>query len=186
MKYLFLDTESGGLSSECSLLELCLMVTDNGFNIIETLDLQLIPDNRIIVAEPEGLSVTNIDLRTWGDSAVTYKVAKTQIYNFLQRHSMGGRLVPVGHGVQGDINLILKNLISKGSWDQFCQAVSIDTCMLAKVLQSLSIIEPSGLSLSTLCSYFGIELVGYHRAMVDTIATRLLYLKLIRGINSGI
>ncbi len=164
MTLLGLDTESGGISVDCDLLQINLSVINDNFEIVDKLSLDVKPDpyngrTSYQNIEAEALRVNKIDLAQHDLTAITYKESKPIIYNWLQNaYSQYGSLTPFGQNVQRDINIITRYTISTDSWFNFCDRRVIDTISLGKFAQMLGIIPMSqSLSLSKVTKYLGIE-----------------------------
>jgi DNA polymerase III alpha subunit (gram-positive type) len=180
--YLAFDSETGGLGNDVSLLTVYFAVFDKEFNLVSDLDLKLIPDDGIYRVQPKALEINKIDLAKLGQEAITYKDAKTQLYNFLQlakyRDDIDA-LVPLGQNVQFDIEKIVDTIISKGSWDNFVSRRVLDTMIIANFLKQIGLLNIESVSLGSLVEYFGIKIDGVaHEAKYDTLATVEVYKKL--------
>lgn len=187
-KYLFLDCEMGGADLQYSLLSVGFIVTNSNFDCVDTLSLNVKPDDGVYIVSAQGLNTNKIDLVQHDLVASPYKSVKKDVYDFLHRNSNGGsnKIIPVGHGIQGDIKHILKNLISIGSWNTFCSYHFLDTSVVFQFLRSLGKI-PNNIDGSTnaIADYFNI---GYdknklHTAIYDSDLTRLIYSKMVELIK---
>ena len=196
MKYLVVDTESGSRKPNSTLLSAAFIVVDDKhsaidslhiilndkYTILDTLHLLLKPeDDCLYVVDAQGMAVNKIILTEHDKVAITYKGAKPLLYNFLKKHGGVERLVPVGHGVKGDIRRICENLISEGSWEQFCTYHFIDTSVVLQFLRACGImpLDMDG-SVSSLASYFGIAIDGeLHTAKYDAELTIRVLQKMI-------
>lgn len=180
-KYITLDLETGGLWNDVSLLTAYFAVLNEDFNIIDELDLKLIPDDGIYKVEPEGMAVNKINLVELAKEAITYKKAKTILYDFLKNNYNGELLTPIGQGILGDVRKLCDTIISKGSWDNFISRRGLDTMYIAKFLQEIGKI-PSDMSISleSLVKYFNIDIDGeLHSARVDALASAKVLQKMI-------
>ncbi len=198
MKYLHLDCEMGGRDLKYSLLTAHFMVTDANFEWLGEFSLRVKPDDGVYVVSGQGMSVNKINLQEHDKIAIPYKEAKPLLYNFLRSHSAGVfngairpnffpcRLTPVGHGVKGDIEHVLKNLISEGSWEQFCTYHYIDTSVFLQVLRACGKMpEDQDGSVEALAKYFGIPIEGeLHNAQVDVETTAKVFKAMI-ALNKG-
>lgn len=183
MKYLVLDTESGSRHANSTLLTAYFLVTDAKFQMLGDLYLQLKPegDDHYIV-DAQGLAVNKINLVEHDKVAITCKQAKSQLYDFLKKHAVNDRLTPLGHAVKGDIRRVTDNLISEGSWNQFCTYHYIDTSVVLQFLRACSKMrEDCDGSVTALASYFGIQVEGEdHDCRVDTLKTLRVFERLVR------
>jgi hypothetical protein len=194
LKYLILDTESGGRELKYSLLTAYFMVTDDKFNILGDLYLLVKPDNGDYIVSGQGMGINQINLQDHDKIAIPYKEAKPLLYEFLRRHSAGIingavtlnwmpiKLTPVGHGVKGDISHVISNLISEGSWEQFCTYHYIDTSVFLQILraQRKMPVDCAG-SVTALAKYFKLDEQGviYHDAIMDTKITAKIFQKML-------
>ena len=189
-----MDCEMGGRELKYSLLTAYFMVTDDKFNILGDLYLQVKPDNGDYIVSGQGMSVNKINLQEHDKIAIPYKEAKSLLYTFLRRHSAGivngaitpnwgpTRLTPVGHGVRGDISHVLANLISTGSWEEFCTYHYIDTSVVLQYLRACGKIPVDGDgSVQALAKYFKLDEQGviYHDAIMDTKVTAKVFEKML-------
>jgi hypothetical protein len=171
---IFLDGEYGGIGLKYSLLSLCLIVTDKQFNTIDELNLFIKPDTGDYIVCGEALEVNKINLVEHDKIAIAYKKAGTMLYNFLSKNSNAGRikLVPIGHGFDGDLRQIFDKLISRESWENFVSYRRLDTSVAVQFLKSCDLFSESvSGSLSSLVEYFGIALDEkmIHTAKGDTL-----------------
>lgn len=182
MNYLSIDTESGGRDEQYSLLTAAFIIFDENFNELDSLYLTLRPDDGIYRIGGQGMSVNKIDIVEHDKIAIPYKDAKTPLYNFLKKNANGELLTPIGHAVKGDIRRCQQNLISEGSWNQFCTYHFIDTSVVLQFLRACGKM-PSDCdgSIEALCEYFSIEGNDdrYHDAYVDAKATAKVLQKMI-------
>ena len=160
--YLFLDTETGGIGLDKSLLTASFVFTDRNFQIKEELNLSLIPDDGIYRVTPEGMEVNKINLCELAKGALTYKKAGTELYRFLQKcysRNSGNKIVPVGHGMSGDLDHLFDKLLNRLSWENHVSYRRLDTSTLAQYLKMIGYI-PEGVSgsLSSLAEYFNLNI----------------------------
>ena len=181
--YIFLDSETGGIGLDKSLLTLYLIVTDANFNKIDDLYLYLKPPDDVYHVTGEAMEINRIDLVTHYKKAVYYKDGGTLLYNFIKRNSSTGRikLLPVGHNMTGDIFHIHDKLMTRESWENFVSYRRLDTVVIAQYLKSCGKLpdDISG-SLSSIVSYFKLPEIGnLHDAKTDTLLTMEVFKKLI-------
>ncbi len=145
MRYLFLDTETGGIGLDKSLLTLYMEITKEDFTPCHKLLLELKPDDGLYHVTGKGLDVNGIDLVSHDARAITYKEGGRRLYDFLNRNSPRdvSFFVPVGHGVDGDIRHVTDKLVSRGTWEQFCSHRYLDTSSICKFLQIKGKLDPS-------------------------------------------
>jgi len=181
MKYLHLDCEMGGRDLKYSLLTAYFLVTDADMNPLGELSLAVKPDDGDYIVSGQGMSVNKINLAEHDKIAIPYKQAKPLLFNFLQTHGKVHRVTPVGHGVKGDIEFVLKYLISTGSWEQFCTYHYLDTSVVLQFLRACGKMpmDTDG-SVGALAKYFNIPIDGdLHDASVDTKTTAAVFKQFI-------
>jgi len=182
IKYLHMDCEMGGRDLKYSLLTAYFMVTDDKFHIHGDLYLRVKPDNGDYVVSGQGMAVNEINLQEHDKISTPYKEAKPLLYNFLKCHGENNRLTPVGHGIKGDINHVIANLISAGSWEQFCTYHYIDTSVVLQYLRACGKMPVDGDgSVQALAKYFKLDEQGviYHDAIMDTKVTAKVFEKML-------
>ena len=183
--YLHLDCEMGGRELKFSLLTACFIVIDETNKVIDTLNLKVKPDDGVYILSGQGMSVNKINIQEHDKIAITYKQAKPLLYDFLKKYSAGSHLVPVGHGVKGDIQHIIDKLISEGSWEQFCTYHYIDTSVVLQFLRACGKMpmDTDG-SVKALAEYFGLwgnpcDDDTFHDAKFDAEMTMKIFQKMV-------
>jgi len=173
IKYLICDAEMGGRELQYSLLTSFFIVTDSNFQSLGELHLQTKPDDGIYILSGQGMRVNGINIQAHDKIAIPYKQAKPLLFDFLKQMSNGTRLVPVGHGIRGDISHFIKYLISEGSWEQFCTYHYIDTSVVLQFLRACGKMnEDCDGSVTALAAHFGVIVEGAdHDCRVDTMKT---------------
>jgi DNA polymerase III alpha subunit (gram-positive type) len=185
MTYLFLDTETGGIGLDKSLLSAGFVIADDKGDKIESLNLNIKPDDGVFRVTGESLGINKINLQFHELNAITYKQAGQTLYKFLERcFEFNGlqKLIPVGHGIDFDTNQICDKLLSRGSWERFVTYRSLDTRVIASYLRIKNKI-PSNVScgLERLGEYFNVkpESGQMHEALYDAELTRLVFKNLM-------
>lgn len=184
-RYLHIDCEMGGRELKYSLLTAYFLVTDDKFQTLSELYLQVKPDDGVYILNGQGMTINGINLQEHDKVALPYKQVKSNLFNFLKLNAGTGRLVPVGHGVRGDIEHIIDKLISEGSWEQFCTYHFIDTSVVLQFLRACGKLplDMDG-SVSALAKYFSIDIDGdLHDARVDAKLTCEIFRKFIQVVN---
>lgn len=198
MKILTFDTESGGLTKECSLLTAHFEVFDSSdyTRVIDSLSLSMKPPDGKYVVTAQGLSVNKINLVEHDAIAIPYTSNKknklnaaTEIYEFLFRASnmKQDRLVPMGQSISHDIDLILHYVLSENTWGEFCDHRVIDLLALSQAAKSLNLIPAQqSLSLSSLAVFLGVHIDNalIHTAAYDTRLNREVYPALLKLLSS--
>lgn len=181
--YLTFDCETGGIGKDKSLLTAYFGLFDSNGYQVKYLNLELKPDDGVYHVTAQGLAINQINLVEHDKSAISYKVAKGILYDFLKTsyELVGDKLIPVGHNCYFDIEMLQEFLISRGSWEQFVSYRILDTLPIARFLQLTGKINtPNGVSLKELIDYFKIEVDGkHHEAKYDALATLEVLKKMI-------
>lgn len=181
--YLPMDNETGGLAPNVSLLSTYLEVVDENFNVLDSLELYVKPNDGVYLVEAGGLEVNKINLVDHDKVAISYSEAGQKLFRFLQKNSKDGeiKLIPVGKNVGGDVSWLQQHLLSKKNMDKFVSYRIIDITGLAMSLQIKGKLPfDLGLSLGSLVEFFNISIPGnQHEAKYDTKATMLVYSKLL-------
>lgn len=196
-KYLVIDTETGGTNLECSLLTAYFAILDENFQIRDNRDelhLFVKPDDGMYHVQAEAMTINKINLVEHDKIAVSYKQAKTILYQFLEesaklngfqrenKQDFSKQLTPIGHGVRFDIEFITHYLISKPTWDQFVSYRSLDTSSAIQFLLAAGLFpsDVSG-SLGSVLKYFGIKPIGeLHTARTDALGTVSVLTQLLK------
>jgi DNA polymerase III epsilon subunit-like protein len=178
--YIALNTETGGLGDEVSLLTLYLGVLDQHFNLMAELDLCVKPNDGLYHIQPQALTVNKIDLVAHEKVAITYDQAASKIYEFLNSINPGGKLklIPIGHNVAFDIRFLCEKTLSKKSWDKFVGYRCLDSGTISRFLMEANLLPYQNASLGDLASYFGITFDA-HTAKGDALASMEVMKKMI-------
>lgn len=183
MNYLVIDTETGGIGPDVSLLSVYMGLYDENYHLLNELDFLVKPDDGIFKVTGEALEVNKIDLITHEKKAVSYKIAKTYMYNFLAKISNDGKdkPLPLGHNVQFDILGIKRNLVSDGTWNKYVSYRVLDTGTIGQYLKILGRV-PSGISgsLVSYADHFGIDRSKAHTAKGDCEITMEIFKRMVR------
>jgi hypothetical protein len=184
-RYLHLDCEMGGRDLKYSLLTAYFMVTEADGKFVKDLRLYVKPDDGVYIVCGQGMRVNRINLAEHDEMAMTYKEAKPELYGFLNSvtDTPNGkfRLTPVGHGVKGDIEFVLKYLISTGSWEKFCSFHYLDTSVVLQFIRACGMMpEGEDGSVGALAKQLGIPVNGeLHDEKVDTQTTAAILEKFV-------
>jgi DNA polymerase III epsilon subunit-like protein len=132
--YLSIDTETGGIGLDKTLLEISLIAFNEKFEIIEKLTRLVKPDDNVYHIDPSSLRIHKIDLGQHRETAVHYVTMKSLLYDFLYRHKVS---IPVGFGVKSDIDQICDKILSRKSWDSLVSTMPIEISTLARLIEQL-------------------------------------------------
>jgi DNA polymerase III alpha subunit (gram-positive type) len=176
--YLFIDTETGGLTPRHSLLTVSCIGVDEKFNIIPAangehgLYLKLKHEEYALTAG--ALSVNKIDVAQHHATAMTVQDAKHSLLRFIDeilRKSGKKRLVPAGHNVGFDVQFIRANLLTDSEWDNSFTYPAFDTAAIARFLNAAGQHE-GGYSLGRLRDKYIPHMGGnLHNAETDNLTT---------------
>lgn len=172
--YIALDTETGGIGPEVSLLTAFFVVLDENLEPIEPLYLRIKPDNGIYHVTAEALGINKIDLVMHEKIATTASVAGGQLREFLVRHSSNGatKLVPIGHNVAFDLEKVYSCVLNKKESQKYVSYRTLDTGVVAQALKAVGKMPESvSGSLGSLVKHFGVEELTAHDAAGDTLMT---------------
>jgi DNA polymerase III epsilon subunit-like protein len=175
--YLFVDTETGGLTPKSSLLTVSAIVVDKDFHILPIeefnpgLYLQIKHDNYALTAG--ALAVNKIDLAAHHAAAVTLQDAQYLLLKYIKKATeITGkkRLVPAGHNVAFDVQFLRAYLIDEVGWDQYFTYPAFDTAAIARFLNAAGIVG-GGYSLTSLRNKFlpAMNNLTLHNAEVDNL-----------------
>ncbi len=189
--YLFMDTETGGLTPKHSLLTASFIAADKDFNIISVptyehgLYLQIKHDEYVLTAG--ALHVNNINVAEHHKTGVDLENAIAAFSDFVSRAaSVSGkkRLIPAGHNVAFDIQFVREHLCpDAGFWDRYFTYPIFDTAVIARFIHAAGKIDNS-FSLSTLRQKYLPHVAGdSHNAEIDNLTTIELTKKFLQMIQ---
>lgn len=171
--FVFIDTETGGLTTDYSLLTVAAAITDEDFNVLDTLCFGLRPATHYIT-HPEAMQVNKISLSDHARTALYTDTARTQFRAFLSNGSARSpkrRLIPAGHNVAFDLNFVWAQLLPESDWKQVCGYPAYDTAIIARFLASAGLIPSNAFSLVAMRNLFKIQTGAAHDAENDVLAT---------------
>lgn len=193
--YLFIDTETGGLTTDYSLLTVSAIIADKDFNFVcggtvdDTLYLEIRHDTYVVT--PEALSINKLDLIHHSACGLKPDQARDKFAAFLsQAYQRCGRnkLVPAGHNVAYDLDFIWQHLMPKNDWKKFCTYPALDTAIIARFLNAVHILDAQ-FKLTDVCAAFGVAIENAHHAEADNKATLALarqYAAMMRELTKAV
>ena len=186
--YLFVDTETGGIGLDKSLLTVGFLVVDDDLEIKYNLLYKVKPKDGVYNITAEALSINKINLIEHDKEAITYEEAGSQLYEMLSAWGNDGKnkLIVVGKNVSFDLQQIWDKLLRRKSWEHFCSYRVIDITSIQMVLISLGQITPTVGSLADLCQHYHIPVVDSHTADGDCLLTLECYKAMYLIIRAGI
>lgn len=187
LKYLALDTETGGIGPEADLLTAYFGVYDENFNLLHELDLKIRPESEddFFHVSAKALEINKIHLPTHFREAETKTTAGRKLIMMLKFASDNGanKLLPIGHNVQFDIRKVQEKLLNKGAWDHFVSYRVLDTGSIGQFLKIQGKIpaEVSG-SLTSFVDHFkiGFNAGDAHTAKGDAVATAMVMKEMLK------
>jgi hypothetical protein len=180
--YIIVDTETGGIGLDKSLLTASFFIADDQFKVKQKLNLFLKPNDGVYHVDAGGLLVNKIDLVKHDNIAKTYKVSGTVLYDFLREWSQCGfnKLTVVGKNVYFDLTHIWDKLLGRGSWETFCSYQLLDLSSVWRWLEITGKVPKlESTSLGALAEYLEVEVGEPHTAYGDVVTT----LNIARGIK---
>lgn len=188
--YLCIDTETGGLTPDYSLLTLAAVVADADFNPIrggtsaDTLSMAIRHPKYVV--SPEALTVNKIDLIHHSATGLKIEQAQQRFEDFVRqaKELCGTKLIPLGHNLQFDLGFVWAQLLPKEQWSQYCDYHFLDTMVSARFFKASGVIQ-GGCRLDDLREFFHIDTGPAHTALADTKAT-LAVARALKTIASGL
>lgn len=171
--YIALDTETGGIGPEVSLLTAYFAVLDENMNIMDELDLAIKPDDNVYHVTAEALNINKINLVEHQAKAITRGKAGELFREFLIKNapvstSQDNRLIPLGHNVAFDLEKVYQNILNKSEAQKFISYRTLDTGSTGRFLITAGLIPAtvSG-SLGSYVKHFGVPQREAHTARGD-------------------
>jgi DNA polymerase III epsilon subunit-like protein len=182
--FVFIDTETGGLTPDYSLLTVAAAITDEQFNVLSKTCFGVKPE--VYVVSPDAMRVNRINLADHAASSMSPATAAAELEQFLRQgvaNTGNKKLIPVGHNVGFDLDFVWRHLMSESTWRNYCTYPALDTASVAR-FYAISNTIPNFCSLVALRQLFKIETGDAHNAMSDVLATVALAKKFV-AISKG-
>jgi DNA polymerase III alpha subunit (gram-positive type) len=159
MSYIAFDCETTGLLPECQVLTAYFIVLDHHLNEIDSLDLRIKYDMYNI--QSKALEINKIDLLLHDSLAKDVLDSKLLLEAFVRRNCKQRRLIPLGHNITFDINMLkTSGILSPGTYNECFSYNVLDTIVIAQFLKLLDKLPKNySVSLSSLCKYFNVDSV---------------------------
>lgn len=181
--YLFMDTETGGLTTKHSLLTVSCIVADSDFNVVPVgghspgLYLRIRHDEYALTAD--ALAVNRINLVAHNEQGVDTKTASGMLVDFVSRACIATkkqRLVPAGHNVSFDVQFLRAHLLDDLTWNKLFTYPFLDTAAITRFFTAAGVYDGAGYSLGVLRRRFAPEIDGQnlHNAEADNLVTLAL------------
>jgi len=182
MRYLVIDTETGGLDPKRNpLLEIGakLFLEDGTFDIGFQKGVMWTSKDRVIQ-----VAAMSVNQRNLKDGSQPYDVARDFVQFIAAAHHRDKDLYLMGHNLPFDIDFVEEFINSQGfsGWTQGFHNRKIDTAVIATFLQKTGILPPEmKISLGTLYKrFFGSDISNAHTAHGDVDATFAVYREMLR------
>lgn len=184
--YIGIDTETGGIGSDTSLLTAYFGLYDKDLELVDDLYLFCKPDdgvyrvtgrameiNGINLAEHDKVAERNETIKHTGSLKYWLKnhckhlyLEKTEFdpicgydvtFEIFNPQTRNNTLKPLGHNVKFDITKVTENIISESDWNAFVSYRVLDTGTIGGFAIEVGLIPPTiNASLSSLAEYFGV------------------------------
>ena len=184
--YVFIDTETGGLSPDYSLLTLAAAITDENFNVLDQMYFGI--HAPVYCVTPEAMATNQINLAEHAKTALSVPAATARLREFLIHGAAltkRKKLVPAGHNVSFDIRFIHAQLMPEDEWREYCTYPALDTAGVARFMIAANRISGS-CSLVALRELFKIETGVAHNAQSDVLASIALARCFVQMANQGL
>lgn len=172
--YIAVDTETGGIGPDVSLLTAYIAILDQNMDIIDELDLAMRPDNGIYQCTGEALGINKINLVEHDKTAITLGKAGELFRALLMKHSPGGsiKLLPLGHNIAFDMEKLYQHVLNKKESQKYISYRCLDTGSTGNYLKACGIIpETVTGSLGSYVEHYGIPKGDFHTARGDVLMT---------------
>lgn len=185
-RYCLIDTETGGITNNESLLALTAKILNEKLKVLGTLNLKIKPDNKNFVVCAEALAVNKIDLvkHSLNPETLTETEARKKLLDFLTSYLLASppktKYTPVGHNIHTvDIPQIRK-LIGFDTWESLFDKRHLDTGNIAKflILQG-KIKDTNNCSLAELAIELGVPQPKSHESEADCDTTLAILEKML-------
>lgn len=180
MWYYFHDCETGGLSTDCSLLTYYGVCLDNNFNLHSEIDLAIKAPGGKYTTEAQAMGVNKINLVTHDQKSFEFQEATRRFWNFLNQIP-DNKPHLCGQNVEFDNQFMEKNF--PGSRQRFSK-YSVDTASLAIVLTHMGKLPKNETpSLEFLARWYKIDAKQAHSAKDDTWTTVAVFKSMLEDLK---
>ena len=187
MKYLYLDTETGGLDPSCALLTIGLVAHDDKLGILGTDHIKVSAEG--LTVEPKAIEINKLNMPAHEAEAITRRAAADRVIKFI-KHYFGGHFLDkpfvVGHNIAFDRTFMDKLFKDQGLAVPYSYR-NLDTMGIALFLHDLGIFESAkSLKLDYLIERYSIEIASAdrHTALGDALATRTAHLAMLAEVEA--
>jgi len=173
MKYLSIDTETGGLDLDVSLLEIGLVLADENFNELDSRVIKVKPDCKKggrtnYIVQAEALAINGINLVEHDKVAHPYQVVGTKLYEIFAEWVKNEKLIPTGKNVHFDLKHIWDKTINRSTWEQFVSYQIMDVTSVWRFLTAQGKVPTlQSSSLSAIAEHYKLDTSGLHGSLFD-------------------
>lgn len=187
--YFFIDTETGGLTPDCSLLTFDGTLLDENLNVLESVSYKIKPDDGIYHIQAGALKVNKINIIEHDVGAVPMSEARKQFEHWISMKIAEKYLQPTiivaGQNVWYDIEMLKKEFCPE--WSSYFSRRILDLQPISILFKAAGIMPADQrISLSELVKYFNIDvdINNMHRSDIDVYASIEIFKKYIRILQS--
>jgi DNA polymerase III epsilon subunit-like protein len=185
MKRAPFDCETGGLTTDKSLLTFYMAIVDENLNVIDELDLKLKPDDGVYNCDAEALKINGIDLAKHDadPETITYTEGSKRLKSFAEKHHTGGRwptLIPAGHNIPFDIGFTQAYLMPEAVWRKFFSHRLLDTAPICNFKKDAGKWPEKLGTLTSMVEFMGVPKRNAHNAKDDTLMWIDCYREILR------
>ena len=187
--YLFFDTETGGLTTDYSLLTASFIAVDENFDIIPVpeaptgLYIKIKHDDYVLTHG--ALQVNKIDILQHDKESIPLAAAQQDLLTYIKdvlAETKRKALIPAGHNVEFDKRFVLQYLLDAESWEKYFTYPVLDTAIIARFLASAKLHDRAfslGRLLKKFVPEFELGAGDLHNAEIDTLGTIMLAKKFV-------
>ena len=156
-RYIVLDTETGGLESNLTLLSVYLLCLNEERVIIDKLELNIKPDDGVYKLTAAAMAVNKINFVEHDKKAIPESQAKKKFIEFLELHSNTGKnkLKLVSHSTTFDLRWLQAKFLTIEEWEIYFNRRPVDTQNASVFLQEAGLLPDTlSCSLVSMADYF--------------------------------
>jgi DNA polymerase III epsilon subunit-like protein len=175
--YLFTDTETTGLTTDCEMLTAGFLLTDDSGKVIDTLVLKCKPELAKMLVDAEALAVNKIDLVEHLKTAETYTKCAHTLLGWLNKHAVSKlNTTLVGHRLDFDLGFlrtkkVMDDLIVRNYFRKYVEDTGVIASFLRiKFNKLVELAEALKIDISDLVA---------HTELGDCEITRRCYFKMV-------
>lgn len=185
-RYIFIDTETGGINPQKhSLLSIGLVAWDIEKGFLDGIEVFIKHENYVITKEAQSINGFNSIIHD--KKAVDCKTSIKSIETFMYKYFDKNTLVPLaGHNIQFDTNFLKQFLIyNNRSYNSMFSHRMLDTSSVLRTLIIAGLLPDNIYNLTDALRFFNINIEQRHSALDDAKATVSLYEEMINIIQNG-